>query len=128
MNRIETTRRAAVMRGRRVVCQVLAAVALMGALPAGAVDPAAEANLEQWLLRRLNEPTERERAHEREGNVYVYDGLTDRAVDQALSRHFDRIEYMMFVGTRKTDPQKTAPAETQSETQTEQTESAGCGS
>lgn len=125
MNRIETTRRAAVMRGRRVVCQLLAAVALTGTLPAGAVDPAAEANLQQWLLRRLNEPTERERAHEREGHVYVYDGLTDRAVDQALSRHFDRIEYMMFVGTRKTEPEKTAPAETQSETPTE---SPGCGS
>lgn len=120
MNRIETTVGSAAVRGRHVACLMLAAVALMGALPAGAVDASAQANLEQWLLRRLNEPTERELAHEREGNVYVYDGLTDRDVDQALNRHFDRIEYMMFVGTRKTDPEEAAPGDAQ-------TESPGCG-
>lgn len=93
---------------------------LMGAGPAGAADDSAQANLEQWLLRRQNEPTQRERAHEREGNVYIYDGLTDRDVDLALSRHFDRIEYMMFVGTRRTEPTGTAPGDGE-------TESPGCG-
>jgi hypothetical protein len=37
--------------------------------------------------------------------VYVYDGLTDREVEEALDRHFGRIQYMMFVGTKKTDKQ-----------------------
>jgi hypothetical protein len=92
----------------------------MCAVPVGATADSAQANLEQWLLRRLNEPTERERAHEREGNVYIYDGLTDRNVDQALNRHFDRIEHMMFVGTRRTDPAGTAPGDAE-------TESPGCG-
>jgi hypothetical protein len=92
----------------------------MGAMPAAAVSDSAQANLEQWLLRRLNEPTERELAHEREGNVYIYEGLTDRDVDQALSKNFDRIEYMMFVGTRRTDPTETAPGDAE-------TESPGCG-
>lgn len=109
---------------RSAVCRlmlglVLAAGTLMGAGSAGAASDAAQANLEQWLLRRLNEPTERERAHEREGNVYIYDGLTDRDVDLALNRHFDRIEYMMFVGTRRTDPSGT-PSDGE-------TESPGCG-
>jgi hypothetical protein len=99
---------------------VLVAGTLMGAGPADAADDSAQANLEQWLLRRLNEPTERERAHEREGNVYIYDGLTDRDVDLALNRHFDRIEYMMFVGTIRTDPTGTAPDDAE-------TESPGCG-
>lgn len=114
-----STMRSAVCR-RFVIAVVLVAGTLMGAGPAGAADDSAQANLEQWLLRRLNEPTERERAHEREGNVYIYDGLTDRDVDLALNRHFDRIEYMMFVGTRRTDPTGTAPGDGE-------TESPGCG-
>ena len=115
-----STMRSAVCR-RFVLGLVLAAGTLMGAGPAGAANDAAEANLEQWLLWRLNDPTQRERAHEREGNVYIYDGLTDRDVDLALSRHFDRIEYMMFVGTRRTEPSGTAPGDGE-------TESPGCGS
>ena len=103
-----------------VIAFVLVAGTLMGAGPAGAANNSGQVNLEQWLLRRLNEPTEHERAHEREGNVYIYDGLTDRDVDQALSRHFERIEYMMFVGTRRTDPTGTAPRDGEPE-------SPGCG-
>ncbi len=114
-----STMRSAVCR-RLVLGLVLAAGTLTGAGPAGAENDAAQANLEQWLLRRLNEPTARERAHERAGNVYIYDGLTDRDVDLALNRHFDRIEYMMFVGTRRTDPTGTAPGDAE-------TESPGCG-
>jgi len=94
---------------------------LMCAMPARASSDPAQTNLEQWLLRRLNEPTERERAHEREGNVYIYDGLTDHQVDQALNLHFDRIEYMMFVGTRKTEPTTASLSDAE-------TESPGCGS
>ncbi len=102
---------------------MLAILAALGAVPATAEDAQnPQSSLEQWLLRRLNEPTARERAHEREGNVYVYDGLTDREVDQALNRHFDRIEYMMFVGTRKTDPVAQATADSGGDT-----ESPGCG-
>lgn len=121
MNTIERSPSPPAVR-RFCVCGVLAILAALGAAPAIADVQDPQSSLEQWLLRRLNEPTPRERAHERRGNVYVYDGLTDREVDQALSRHFDRIEYMMFVGTRKTDPRKTAAAGTGDET-----ESPGCG-
>ena len=79
--------------------------------------------MHQWELRRLNEPTERERAHERAGNVYIYDGLTDREVDQALNAHFDRIDYMMFIGTRKTVPADAANSAVQNNVETE---SPGC--
>lgn len=61
-------------------------------------------DLHQWQLRRLFEPTERERKHERQGNVYIYEGLTDRDVEDAMSREFGRIEYMMFLGTLQTAP------------------------
>lgn len=102
---------------------MLAATVLMTAVPVGAADASAQSNLEQWLLRRLNEPTERERAHETAGNVYIYDGLTDREVEQALNTHFDRIEYMMFLGTRRTDP---AGSERTNAEGNVETESPGC--
>lgn len=123
MNRIENTMGPAAIRRRWIFGCMLAATALMCALPVGAAEDSAQTNLEQWLLRRLNQPTEHERAHEREGNVYIYDGLTDREVDQALSAHFDRIEYMMFLGTRKTIPTDTANSNVQSSAETE---SPGC--
>ena len=135
MNRIERTMASAAVRrahsGRwagetaRRRCLfggMLAAIALMCAVPVAAED-SAQANLEQWQLRRLNEPTGRELAHEREGNVYIYDGLTDREVDQALSAHFDRIEFMMFVGTQKTVPADAANSNADGEAETE---SPGC--
>lgn len=52
-----------------------------------------------------------------------YDGLTDREVDQALSAPFKRIEYMMFVGTRKTGTTDAANSNVQGEAETE---SSGC--
>jgi hypothetical protein len=123
MNTIERSPNPAAIR-RLIASGMLAMLAALGAVPATAVDVQdPQSSLEQWLLRRLNEPTARELAHERRGNVYVYDGLTDRDVDQALNRHFDRIEYMMFVGTRKTDPGKTAAADSIGD----DTESPGCG-
>ena len=123
MNRIEDTMGPAVVRRRWIYGFMLAATALMCAVPVGAAEASAQTSLEQWLLRRLNQPTERERAHEREGNVYIYDGLTDREVDRAMNAHFDRIEYMMFVGTRKTVPTDTANSNVQSNAETE---SPGC--
>lgn len=122
MNTIERSLSHAAVR-RLWSSGVLAIFAALGAMPATAEDAQdPQSSLEQWLLRRLNEPTARELAHERQGNVYVYDGLTDREVDHALNRHFERIEYMMFVGTRKTDPATTAPADS-----SDDTESPGCG-
>mgnify|MGYP001764780812 CR=1 FL=1 len=74
------------------------------AAPVKAGDVEAQANLQEWQLRRLNQPTERERAQELSGGIYIYDGLNDKQVDQALDKHFDRIENMMFMGTIKTSP------------------------
>lgn len=85
-----------------MAASLLVTIALTGSQPVSAADSSADENLAQWQLRRLNNPTVLERQHEREGKVYIYDGLTDRDVDQALSAHFDRIENMMFLGTRKT--------------------------
>lgn len=124
MDRIESTLGPATVRRPWIIGCMLAATALMCAVPVGAAETSADTSLHQWELRRLNEPTERERAHERAGNVYIYDGLTDREVDQALNAHFDRIDYMMFIGTRKTAPADD-PANSNAQGNGE-TESPGC--
>lgn len=61
-------------------------------------------NLHQWQVRRLMQPTPAELDKERSGNVYIYDGLSEREVESALDTHFERIERMMFVGTVKAAP------------------------
>ena len=47
---------------------------------------------------------------ERSGHVMIYEGMTDREVERAMSHHFDRIQGMMFINTVVTDddgtPQK----------------------
>ena len=123
MNRIHPPCRA--IRHRAGLVALALALAAPVALPAVASETGANDNLQQWLLRRLNDPTPRERVHEEKGNVYVYDGLTDRDVERAMNSHFDRIEYMMFVGTRRTMDRSGEPAvDPGSEAETE---SPGCG-
>jgi hypothetical protein len=73
--------------------------------PARAADQDADKALHDWQVRRLTQPLPQEVAKERSGSVYIYDGLTDREVDAALTGQFGRIQYMMFVGTKKTDEQ-----------------------
>jgi hypothetical protein len=82
---------------------ILATTTLIGTASAAADRSPELTSLEKWQLRRLFLPNERELEHERKGNVYIYEGLTDRQVEEALSRQFDRIEYMLFLGTKRTD-------------------------
>jgi hypothetical protein len=91
------------------ICQVclvggiLVMTPLIGTASAAADRSPELTSLEKWQLRRLFVPNERELEHERKGNVYIYEGLSDRQVEDAISRHFDRIEYMLFLGTKRTD-------------------------
>jgi hypothetical protein len=82
---------------------IVATTTLIGTASAAADHSPELTNLEKWQLRRLLLPNERELEHESKGNVYIYEGLTDRQVEDAMSRHFDRIEYMLFLGTKRTD-------------------------
>lgn len=59
--------------------------------------------LHDWQIQRLMQPSPRELQKERSGGVYIYDRLTQKEVDTALDRQFDRIQNMMFVGTVRTD-------------------------
>ncbi len=88
--------------------QCLCLLALLGGVPASAVMAQAPGAVvpvyaDNWQLRRLMQPTEGELLREARGEVVIYDGLTDKQVESAMSRHPQRIRSMMFVGTIITD-------------------------
>ena len=72
-----------------------------------ATGPAMASNVDeiyrQWQLDRLHTPTAGQLAHEHAGRVSIYDGLTDREVEQVMETQFDRLANMMFVRTIVTD-------------------------
>ena len=49
-----------------------------------------------WQERRLLSPSASQRRQETRGQVFIYDGLAYGTIGQAMDRHFDRIENMMF--------------------------------
>jgi hypothetical protein len=63
MNRTERTTNPTAVRRLCISVAMLATAATLGALPASAAEDSAQSSLEQWLLRRLNDPTPRELAH-----------------------------------------------------------------
>ncbi|MGD8310876.1 MAG: hypothetical protein PVG98_15675 [Chromatiales bacterium] len=80
------------------------ALAMATAVPLLAVAETGQATgVSEIEQRRLFEPTDAERAAERQGRIYIYDGLSDRDIQRAMQHHFDRIENMMFIRTIKTD-------------------------
>ena len=59
--------------------------------------------MQEWQYNRLFNPSPAHRKAEGRGQVFIYDGLTDVTVNQALDHHFDRIQNMMFTRTVITD-------------------------
>jgi len=57
-----------------------------------------------WQERRLMQPSAAERASEDAGQVFIYDRLDEAIVDTALDSNFGRMENMMFVRVRHTEP------------------------
>jgi len=56
-----------------------------------------------WQQRRLEQPTKAELQWERSGHVMIYEGMTDREVENAMTADFDRVQSMMFINTVVTD-------------------------
>jgi hypothetical protein len=64
----------------------------------------ADGDLQQsWQLSLLFNPSEYQYELERRGRVFIYDGLRDTEIEQALDEQYDRIEGMMFINTIVTD-------------------------
>ncbi|NNF96577.1 MAG: hypothetical protein HKM94_06615 [Halobacteria archaeon] len=59
--------------------------------------------IDNWQYNRLFNPSPVDREAESQGAVFIYDGLTDVTVKQALDQHFGRIQNMMFTRTVITD-------------------------
>ena len=59
--------------------------------------------IDNWQYNRLFNPSPINLEAEERGAVFIYDGLTDITVNQALNQQFDRIQNMMFTRTVITD-------------------------
>jgi hypothetical protein len=71
------------------------AVAIAGPLMAG--------DVREIELRRLFEPTPAELQSEAKGRIFIYEGLRDTDVEQAMEQQFNRIESMMFIRVQRTN-------------------------
>ncbi|MET0008659.1 MAG: hypothetical protein ABW124_18130 [Candidatus Thiodiazotropha sp. 6PLUC9] len=60
-------------------------------------------SISEWQIRRLMQPTQSEVSAESDGEIVIYDKLTDRQVSKAMDKHFSRIEAMMFTSIVITD-------------------------
>ena len=70
----------------------------------GATAPAAPADtLTAWQERRLFHPSEVQLHNERQGRIFIYDGLSDKIAQKAVDEEFDRVQHMMFTNTIVTD-------------------------
>ena len=66
---------------------------------------------DSWQERRLLAPSRTQQARESNGQVFIYDGLEQGKVQQAMDMHFDRIENMMFTRIHHLPPTGAGPAE-----------------
>jgi hypothetical protein len=95
MNRLHQTHPQGKIQFRKgyVLIGLLFGVALSTQAPAAGPD-------EQYQLGLLFHPSDSQLRAESRGRVMIYDGLDSEDVDRALDRQFERIEHMMFTGTR----------------------------
>jgi hypothetical protein len=80
-------------------------LAMVFGLSIATASPLAAADLRDIELRRLFEPTPAELKAERQGRIFIYEGLRDRDVALAMQEGFERVEHMMFIRVQKTDDQ-----------------------
>ena len=74
-------------------------------LIAGLALPVADAvAASDWQAQRLLAPSGPQLSTEQRGRVVIYDGLDEALVDRALDTQFERVESMMFVRVRHTEP------------------------
>ena len=77
-----------------IASMVIGAVCLSGAVQAR--------DLRDIELRRLLEPTPAEVRQEHEGRIYIYDGLKEADIEQAMREQFPRVDSMMFIRVKPT--------------------------
>lgn len=93
----------------RYKCMILCGLWLGFVLPglAAATDVQPGKN---WQERRLFQPTTQQLQQERQGQVFIYDGLEQDTVQKAMDANFDRIQNMMFTRIHHLPPTGSGPA------------------
>lgn len=66
--------------------------------------------VDDWQKQRLLHPTPAQRAYEQQGRVFIYDGLSEQEIKQAMDQNFERIQAMMFIHDKKATPDKAGSA------------------
>ena len=56
-----------------------------------------------WQLKRLFSPSPQQLEAEKEGFVFIYDGLKSSDIERVLQEQFHRLDSMMFTGIIITD-------------------------
>jgi hypothetical protein len=57
----------------------------------------------EFQLEQLMEPSEEQLQLEKEGYVFIYDGLKESDIQLVLDKYYDRIGSMMFINVIWTD-------------------------
>ena len=55
---------------------------------------------DDWQIAMLNNPSVAQLKMEARGRVFIYDGLHEADINNAMDKQFDRVERMMFVRTQ----------------------------
>ena len=58
---------------------------------------------DSWLMKMIYQPSQSILNREAHGLVNIYDGFTDKQIDEILDHKFERIAHMMFTRVKKTD-------------------------
>lgn len=80
----------------QILCGTLATVTFaIGPVQAALSGPTGN----EWQLKRLFAPTQRQLTQEAKGKVFIYYGLRDVDIERAMREEFNRVQNMMFAGT-----------------------------
>lgn len=86
-----------------IYLMVVAVLGLTGTGHAEGASGTSEGSVSNWQLELLLHPSKDVLRGEQDGSVFIYSGLKDKQISQAMDKQFDRIENMMFTQIIVTD-------------------------
>lgn len=80
--------------------RILVGLAVVGTLSLATATQGKD--LREIELRRLFEPTSAELRAERQGRIFIYEGLREGDIARAMREQFQRVDSMMFIRVQPT--------------------------